>query len=243
MPLATNVLYQEIVVSNTGRHRAVAELVAQHVWAGEWPAIVFCFEHEHAEQQARVLKEVLRLDVPVVTGETPRKRRKEIAEAMRRRDVEMPVVVATEVWSTGLDIPSLAAGYNAGGRSAPIGLRQRVGRVLRRHREKRFKWYDIVDKTSGVGTFDDHNAKRLEHYERAGFSVAQHGPSVRTTLDQRLMQRLLEEGAAPRQQLKPAPQEASRRQTGSYIGALFTDAFFIICLIALAVLATTDVCH
>jgi superfamily II DNA/RNA helicase len=102
---------------------------------------------------------------------------------MRERDASVPVVVATDVWATGIDIPSLRAVYNAGGGQAPIGLRQRGGRALRRDGEKTFKFYDVVDRTE-ESSFSEHAARRMDHYGRAGFKVS----------DRDLMRNLLDRG-------------------------------------------------
>lgn len=191
--------YVKHVVRNQEANAAIASNVGRSINAGEWPAIVFVKEVEHGRILAELIEMALEHDrginpsVPVISSQTTTdQERAEYARRMREQDSTLPVVVATDVWSTGIDIPCLRAGHNAGDLQAPIGLRQRIGRPLRADEEKTFKWYDYVrDCDERYIKFAE---KRDAHYRRAGFDI--------TPLSAQLMQQVLSQPKPPLQDPK-----------------------------------------
>lgn len=88
-----------------------------------------------------------------------------VAERMRSGGVE--VVVCTDVWMTGIDIPNISAVVLAMGGSAPIGLKQRSGRGTRLFGAKEeFLIYDVALKID-----DAHQEQRVRGYIDGGYAV------------------------------------------------------------------------
>jgi hypothetical protein len=165
--------YVKHVVDNQAANEEIAAHVGRTIEAGEWPTIVFVQEIEHARKLAALIIPRVCHGVPVVSSKTTTpSERAGWAERMRRGDPTLKVVVATDVWGTGIDIPNLMSGHNAGDLQAPIGLRQ--------------QWYDYV--RSGVSRYAEHAKKRAGHYERAGFDLS--------PVSQQLMQQVLQQPVA-----------------------------------------------
>jgi hypothetical protein len=121
---------------------------------------------------AEILSDVLDLDVPDVTSDTPKPERDALIGRMKRRDPELPAVVACQVWSTGIDIPALEWIVWAGEGQAPAGLKQSGGRLTRLEGEK--SGYVIFDiQTGGPGTeaYQEQGRQRLAHYAEGGFAI------------------------------------------------------------------------
>lgn len=205
--------YRRLVVENQQRHVEVAREVAAGVNGGEWPAIVFVRWIEHGEALAQHIGAVLGVGVPVVSAQTLSKaQREELSERMRRRDPLVRVVVATDVWATGIDIPSLRAVYNCGGGSAAVGLKQRRGRPLRPDGEKTFSFYEVADIVP-EGAFAAHNGRRLEVHTRDGVQLS----------DAALLSQVLASPASARGRRRPAGRatQPTRQSGGSGIGFIF----------------------
>lgn len=100
-----------------------------------------------------------------VHGGMPDAERAERARLMREGGLD--VVVCTDVWATGVDIPNIAAVVMACGGSAPIGLKQRSGRGTRLFGAKEeFLIFDVA-----LSVDDDHQEKRVRGYLDGGYEV------------------------------------------------------------------------
>jgi len=218
--------YRRLVVENQQRHMEVAREVAAGVNGGEWPAIVFVRWIEHGEALAQHIGAVLGVGVPVVSAQTLSKaQREELSERMRRRDPLVRVVVATDVWATGIDIPSLRAVYNCGGGSAAVGLKQRRGRPLRPDGEKTFTFYEVADIVP-EGAFSEHNERRLEVHARDGVQLS----------DAALLSQVLTGPArASRSSRRAVRGQTPRQEGGSGLGLIFISPSMI-CIYILATL-------
>lgn len=166
----------------------VGELVAMNIQGGEWPCVVFVNRIGIAINLASCIAGLINKEVPAVHEAVPLEERSNLAKRMRGRDKSLPVVVATSIWATGLDIPALAAVYNCGVKRAVISLLQQAGRGERIENEKAgFVLYDI--------SFGDKDAvHRLDVYREAGYEIE--GPSDCTGA--LLMQKALDSPSAPR---------------------------------------------
>ena len=107
-------------------------LATERVLCGEFPGIVFVGNKPTGRLLARDLRAAVGVDVPFVTAATPRRRREQLLEQLRAKDPSVPVVVATTVWATGIDIPQLCwAALTDERGTAPIGIVQAAGRPRR----------------------------------------------------------------------------------------------------------------
>lgn len=87
-----------------------------------------------------------RLDVPLITGQTPNARREELYEAFRRG--REPILVVSKVANFAIDLPSAGVAIQVSG---TFGSRQeeaqRLGRILRPKQSGRTAWfYSLVTK-------------------------------------------------------------------------------------------------
>jgi len=169
--------YRRVVVGDSYRTDALCQFVADLIDKGDWPGIVFVRLQEHAAELAERLGGELDHEVPVVTTlHTDKVERDRLADRMRRRDPDVPVVVATGVWTTGLDIPVLSWIVQAGAGQAPIGQKQAAARADRLADGKEgytvYDWQDV-----DVDWAREQAAERMRHYGQAGFSVEAVRPS------------------------------------------------------------------
>lgn len=121
---------------NSKRTSAIARFVALKTSKGETPALVFVYEKEHGRELAAKISHAIGLRVPFICGDTPARDRDALARHLSACDPRYPVVVATDAWATGIDIPTIRAVFDVTGRKAPIPLNQRPGRGARLADEK-----------------------------------------------------------------------------------------------------------
>lgn len=141
---------------------------------GEPPGLVLCPRVQHAEHLQACFAH-LGFDVPpLVTGKTRKKAKRELIAGMRSGSV--PLVIATDVWRTGLDVPELRTVINAGGGKSEVGVVQGLGRGMRIVRDDTgrvikdtFDYLDIADLGWSFG--ERHWQARREAYEAAGYEV------------------------------------------------------------------------
>jgi superfamily II DNA or RNA helicase len=86
------------------------------------------------------------------------------------RDSEIDVLVATDVYGEGIDVPAVATLVLAGGGRAHIKLLQKIGRGLRTAEDKNVVHvWDFLDDTSPY--LLEHSEARHRLYKREGFEV------------------------------------------------------------------------
>lgn len=141
-----------------------------------YPAIVFVRRKAEAEELAQQLQDMVD-SVEFVTGDVSRAVRTEYAERMRAGALDL--VVATDAWATGLDIPGLRSVVIACGGKARVGLKQRAGRGCRRADCKvSFTIFDVSEKNSY-----HQQRQRLARYQEGGFDVEM-APPIRKRADE-----------------------------------------------------------
>lgn len=119
---------KEAFVDRDGRSQRIAEYVAEKIRGGAGPGILFVRRRARAVWLAEQLSHLLGDQIPYITGEVPEARRAELAELLRTG--QLPLAVATTIWTTGVDIPGLRwVGLCEG--QAPIGVVQAAGRAAR----------------------------------------------------------------------------------------------------------------
>ena len=125
--------------------------------------MVFVNRIAEAEELSSVLGNELHAPVPHVTSVMSRGGR----EAIKKQiiDGSIKLVVATPVWSTGINIPNLKSVVLAGRGKSAIRLKQMAGRATRKHKGK--SGYTIYD----LHAFDDNGIQRLGILADAGFDV------------------------------------------------------------------------
>lgn len=159
-------VYHEGIVANQAYHRFVIKLTRKLVETGR-QVMITCRRVAHARKLCRMLKQraVAYLSI---TGSTPTPRRGKIKNAFRKRKVN--VLVATKVLDVGVDLPAADALILAGGEKAKIGLKQRIGRVLRTAKGKANALVFDFSHDSHRYLLD-HAMERLRTYRKEGIRV------------------------------------------------------------------------
>lgn len=154
---------RKYIVDSRARNAAIVEAVDKV----EKPALVFVREIKHG----RILRKVLQqrgFNVEFVFGKDEVSRRQFLIKQLEQQKLD--VIVCSNVFTTGVDIPSLAGGVNASGGKSPIETLQRLGRGLRVVDGKStFDWYDIYD--TGFKYLDEHTEERVDTYRAEGYEV------------------------------------------------------------------------
>ncbi len=157
-------VYGQFVVRSKLRNEKVAE-IAQ---AAQKPCLVFVTQLKHGravleECRARGLK------ADFVYGEaSPGKRKRAV---QRLVDGELDVLIANEIFDTGLDAPEVRSTVNAVGGKAAIGTLQKMGRAMRKKPDGTLdcETWDLDD--TGHGWLQRHAEARREVYESEGYDV------------------------------------------------------------------------
>jgi superfamily II DNA or RNA helicase len=133
----------------------------------ELPAIIFVRRKIECVSLAESLDEVFEGrvgGVDWVTGDKVGAEREAVAEGLRSG--RLAIVVATNCWETGIDIPGLKSVVVAAGGSAPIAAKQRPGRGTRLSADKHeFVIYDL-----SIGGKESQR-RRQQHYQDGGYDV------------------------------------------------------------------------
>lgn len=162
--------YKTCIVENDGRNRAIVDLAKSEV-DRKHSVLIIVTRIEHGHRLMRMMNS----SVPAafVNGSSPVTVRQ---EALRRLDSTACVVIATNIFDEGVDIPALDAVVLACGGLSHIKLLQRIGRGLRsKDGDNVVHIYDMLD---GCNKYlIEHVDKRLDVYEQEGFKVEYNGHS------------------------------------------------------------------
>jgi RecG-like helicase len=157
-------------VGNRYRTKALAKNVVSRVCTGDFPGIVFVRWASHGEELAEEIGRQFnnRVEVPLVTAKMPRKERATLINRLSARDETLPVVVATSVWSTGIDIATVRWVMRAGGGQAAIGQIQEAGRGSRMGDESK-EGCVIIDVVEPGQRWEGHRQTRDALWQQRGY--------------------------------------------------------------------------
>lgn len=123
---------RQLIEDNSGRNEAIASITEEETQNGK-RVLVFCDTIWHAKTIQSLL--VARtIDVRLVTGKQQSQDRN--AARADLKSGMLGVVVATDTWSEGVDLPALDIVVIAAGGKSSVKFTQRVGRALRRTPDK-----------------------------------------------------------------------------------------------------------
>lgn len=154
--------YRYCIVRNAHRNMRIAELLldAPH------PTLVMVNWIEHAEAIMELLLPAY--TSAMVTGSDSKEDVLAKLGAFGSGDID--VLVATDVFGEGVDIPAIKSLVLAGGGKSHIRILQRVGRGLRTcDAKERLLVYDFLDDTCDYML--DHSEQRYDLYKEEGFEV------------------------------------------------------------------------
>lgn len=169
-------VYLEQVVRSKQR----AEVVTEVIRRAPKPALVFVDDlaNGHLANTA-VNARAVGVKVASVEGSTPQWMRAELIKKLRFGEYD--VIVCTEVFQEGVDIPELASVVVATGGKSAVAAIQRMGRATRRTDAKStFELYDIFDYTVGTDHRSPGPYRWVEKHARArALSYAKQGHNVK----------------------------------------------------------------
>ena len=177
-------LYRDEIVNDPHRNARICAEVKRRADAGDYPGIVFVRLLDHARVLQEELTKTLGYKVPIVEGNTPQKEKEETRLRLCAKDADLPVIVATSAWGTGVDIPCLRWVMRTSAGMAPIGLIQESGRALRPAGEE-IEIIDVVDVGNCDPRWEEQADIRKGHLTRAGYKIS----------DEKLTEKLLEGGS------------------------------------------------
>jgi len=147
-------VYKQLIVNNDARNYIIGEKAREMVRAGRKTLILVDYLEEHG----RALEEMLSdIQAEFLNATLSSKRRQTLLNAFR--DGEIDCMIATSLADEGLDVPIISGEILAGGKRGKTKIRQRVGRVLRPHEDKRdARVVDFIDDGKFVL---DHSVARI----------------------------------------------------------------------------------
>lgn len=169
--------YRRGVVENDERTYLLGATVARHARDGEKVLVLFTdILHGHGERLFNRIADCCGSAVPVwvLDGRDPSEDRKAVVSQFKsqRRGA---VLVASGIFSEGVNIPELDVLVLAAGGKAELLVLQRLGRALRPRPDKsEVLIYDVLDGVSAHARKDylaQHSTERLRVYRAQGFAV------------------------------------------------------------------------
>lgn len=143
-------LQRQVAFEARAKHEALSALLFAH---RKERSIIFTSDNRTAYAIAR------RLLLPVITHHTPVAERHAVLDAFRQD--KLHALVTSKVLNEGVDVPAASVAIIMSGSGSVREHVQRLGRVLRRHGDKRARLYELVsDATSELATSERRRAHR-----------------------------------------------------------------------------------
>lgn len=138
-------MYEQQVVKNTFRNKAVVQAALRAISAGK-TCLIAVTRIEHGQMLEAMLKQCLPGKIKFASGQLDSEERKQILKDLNERKIN--VAIATTVFGEGIDCPSLDVLINAKANKSSIDSLQLVGRALRKTPSK--------SKATIIDIYDDH---------------------------------------------------------------------------------------
>jgi superfamily II DNA or RNA helicase len=157
-------VYRQGIVRNMPRNKMIMNLANKLVKGGN-TVLINIRAIEHGELLL-ACAENIGMDAYFVHGESPQQAREDIKNAIKDRNIHC--VIASTVWSEGINIPSLNVCINGAGGKSEIGVLQTIGRGLRKTDNKqKVLIIDFEDRSHKW--FVNHFNKRVKLYKENGW--------------------------------------------------------------------------
>jgi len=154
------VLEDLLIVKNPKRNAIIKKIVDNHKHDS---VLILVRRIEHGE----LLQKMFGDKSIFISGESLADEREEVRQAVKNG--KFKILIASNIFAAGLDIPSLELGINARGGKSDILTGQGVGRVVRPWNEIAKVWIDIYDDYHP--TLEEHSKERLRVYKDQGIPV------------------------------------------------------------------------
>jgi len=153
-----SLVYNENIVNNMDRNRLICNLALKAKQTGK-ATLVSVLQIEHGEVLESMLQKVDSTAI-FVNGQSKSEMRQQILKELG--DGKNRIVIATNIYSEGVDMPKLSVLINAAGAASGIHSLQLLGRVLRTAPNKN-KAY-IVDLQDTGKFLNNHSKERVNIY-------------------------------------------------------------------------------
>jgi len=161
-------VYEEGIVKNRKRNMIIIQKAKELIDQG-LTVLIMVEIINHGEILLEMSDFILPGEFVFLHGETASEIKEEEKQAFQ--DKERRGVIATRIWSEGVNIKSIGAVVNAVGGASEIASIQRFGRGLRRTKDKySVVLIDIIDFTHRW--FEKHSLKRIDTYLEAGWIIS-----------------------------------------------------------------------
>src|SRR5665213_477575 len=151
-------VYNEEIVNNADRNHTICNLALKARRTGK-AVLIAVTQIEHGEILETMLQSVDK-EAIFVNGQSKSEVRKQILEELGQGSPR--IVIATNIYSEGVDMPALSVLINAAGAASGIHSLQLLGRVLRTAPGKTKAW--IVDLQDDGKYLNNHSKERVEIY-------------------------------------------------------------------------------
>jgi len=158
-------VYYHGIVKNRTRNDLIVKTTEEFI-SKDLTVLVMVERLEHGEELFKMTEAIMPGKFMFLHGDTPAK----IREEQRRvfEDKECSGIIATRVWSEGINVKSIGAVINAVGGESEIAALQRFGRGMRKTEGKDVIWLvDFLD--CNHRWFQKHSMKRLCMYFEQGW--------------------------------------------------------------------------
>lgn len=156
-------IYKAGIVENRFRNAAIVKF-ARKQHERKSTSLIIVKEVAHGKLLEKMLN-IQKLNSRFVHGTTPAKLRKQSKTLLQ--DKKCSIVICTDVWREGINIPSLDCIINACGGKGEVMTLQAIGRGLRTWKNK--KHVHIVDFLDPYKYVAQHAIKRISIYAREGW--------------------------------------------------------------------------
>ena len=157
-------VYTAGVVNNKARNSLLVVETLKLIQDGK-TALILVTKIEHGQNLKNIFNDRGH-DIPFIWGQTEGDERNQMKNALQRKNLKC--IIASTVFSHGINIPSLGAVINAAGEKSEVATLQRIGRGLRKTDEKdEVIIVDFLDLSHPY--LVSHVAHRLELYSNEGW--------------------------------------------------------------------------
>jgi superfamily II DNA or RNA helicase len=154
------IVYNEEIVNNMDRNSLICNLALKARHAGK-SVLIAVTQIEHGEVLEHMLQTQDKTAI-FVNGQSKSEVRKNILKQLGSGIGPARIVVATNIYSEGVDMPALAVLINAAGAASGIHSLQLLGRVLRSFPGKTKAW--VVDLQDNGKFLNNHSKERVNIY-------------------------------------------------------------------------------
>lgn len=154
-----NTVYKNYIVNNTHRNKII-ESYCEYFYKKKRKVLILVTQVNHGKIIYNFLKKIDQ-KTELLTGEVNYELRSKLIKKMKSGDLNF--IIATSLADEGLDIPILDTLILAGGGKSGVKVLQRVGRIIRLHKEKNNPI--VIDFNDNAKFLFGHTQKRLSIYK------------------------------------------------------------------------------